>query len=282
MSAHERVIDKFKHDALMPVYDHELERLIDGIDWSEKDYDFEQAKASLEQISKFEGLYSEHVIPEFTPVSDQLNIGACASNAVIDMFEILDGLEGTDTVEQMARLWLYWLARYYVGDTDKDEGSYIRANMHQLRKVGAVLEADFPYEHANLFPKRVEADLYTMASNNRIESFYRLMSAGKQRADEVELAVRTNHPVVFGTGVNQAFTKYRGGGQVWPPPDSIEGYHAMLIVGVRYQGGQRQFLLRNSWSKAWGDNGHVWVSEEYITWLKSHDFWVGTKMLTWV
>ena len=281
MSPDERVVDKFKFDVFMPLYDRELDKLIDGIDWSLKDYKFERAKPALEQITKFAGLYSEHIIPEHTPVSDQMNIGACASNACVDMFEILDGLEGSDAVEQMSRLWLYWLARYLVGDTDKDGGSYIRANLHQLRKVGAILESDFPYEYANLYPKQVDADLYTMASNNRIESFYSITSEGKQRADEIELAVRTNHPVVFGTGVSSAFTRYRGGGQVWTPPSDIHGYHAMLIVGVRYQGGQRQFLLRNSWSKSWGDNGHVWVDESYITWNKSVDFWVGTKMLTW-
>lgn len=277
----EPIVDKFKHDVFMPLFDEKLNKLVDGIDWSTKDYKFAQAKPALEQITKFEGLYSEHIIPELTPISDQLKIGACASNACMDMFEILDGLEGADTVEQMGRLWLYWLARYLVGDTDKDEGSYIRANLHQLRKVGAILEADFPYEYSNVFPVKVEADLYTMASNNRIESFYSITSEGKQRADEIELCLRTNHPVVFGTGVSSGFTMYRGGGQVWFPPSDIKGYHAMLIVGVRYQGGQRQFLLRNSWAKSWGDNGHVWVDESYITWNKSVDFWVGTKMLTW-
>jgi hypothetical protein len=279
----EVAVDKFKHDAMMPLFDQKMNKIIDGIDWSTKDYEFGRIESSLKTMTQYSsgGLYSEHVIPEFTPISHQLRIGACGPNAVVDMFEILDGLDGMDKVEQMSRLWLYWLARYLVGDTDKDEGSYLRANLHQCNKVGLVLESDFPYVETNLYPEKIEADLYTMASNNRIEGFYSLGSNGKQRGDEIELAVRTNHPVVFGTAVSEQFTKYRGGGQVWGIPSSIKGFHAMLIVGVRYQAGRRQFLLRNSWGKDWGDNGRVWVDEDYVLWSKSSDFWVGTKMLTW-
>jgi hypothetical protein len=194
------------------------------------------------------------------------------------MMEILDGLDGTDKVEQLSRLFLYWLARYLVGDTAKDDGSFIRANFHQLRKVGVVLESDFPYDYKNLFPEQVDLDLYTMASNNRLNGFYRLTSAGEQLAMESEIATRTNHPIVFGTPVSEEFTKYTGGGHVWVPPETWKGRHAMLIVGVRYKDGRRQFLIRNSWGKHWGDNGHCWFDESYITWHETRDKWVGTKM----
>ncbi len=279
----EPALNKFKHDAMMPLFDRKMDKLIDGIDWSEKDWGFERIESSLKTMTQYSsgGLYSEHVIPEYTPVSDQYSMGACGPNAVVDMFEILDGLDGTDKVEQMSRLWLYWLARYLVGATDEDEGSYLRANLHQCNKVGMLLESDFPYVETNLYPEHIDTDLYTMASNNRIEGFYRLTSEGKQLADEIELSVRTNHPVVFGTGVSEEFTKFRGGDQTWGPPSLLKGFHAMLVVGVRYVYGRREFLLRNSWGKHWGNNGHVWVSEDYITWKKSSDFWVGTKMLSW-
>lgn len=263
-------------DRDMSLYDHKNKKLV-SVDWKLKDRNFDRIRSTFKQKTISWGMWSEHIIPEFTPISNQLDIGSCASNAVADTMEILDGLDGTDQVEQLSRLWLYWLARYLVGDTDKDAGSYIRANFHQLSKVGVILEKDFPYEHANVFPKQVSLDLYTMASSNKLNSFYRLTSVGDQLAMEVELSIRTNHPVVFGTPVSHEFTRYSGGGHVWVPPTNWPGRHAMIIVGIRYGNGRRQFLLRNSWGKGWGDDGHCWVDESYITWSETQDIWVGSK-----
>lgn len=249
------------------------------VDWGYKDRKFNQIRGAFKQKTGSWELWSKHVIPEFTPISNQLDIGSCVANAWCDMLEILDGLEGTDAVEQLSRLFLYWLARYLHGDTDKDDGTFLRAAAHQLRKIGVVLERDFQYNHTNVYPKQVELDLYTMASNNRINGFYRLESYGQQLGDEIELAVRTNHPVVFGTPVNEEFKRYRGGGQMFDRPANDVGRHAMIIVGVRYMNGERQFLLRNSWGKDWGDDGHVWVTENYIVWDETKDMWVGTRML---
>ena len=265
-------------DKDMTLFDHKNKtRKI--VDWGYKDRQFGQIRGALKQKASSWELWSEHIIPEFTPISNQFNIGSCVANAWCDMLEILDGLEGTDVVEQLSRLFLYWLARYLHGDTHLDEGTFLRSAAYQLRKVGVVLEKDFPYELANVFPKQVDLDLYTMASNNRIEGFYRLVSYGKQLADEIELAVRTNHPVVFGTPVSEDFKQYRGGGDVFSRPANDVGRHAMIIVGVRYVNGERQFLLRNSWGKDWGEDGHAWVTEDYITWDETQDMWVGTRML---
>lgn len=265
------------HDRDMTLFDHK-NKIHKKVDWKLKDRPFERIRTTLKQKASTWEMWSEHIIPEFTPISDQLDIGSCVANAWIDTMEILDGLDGTDVVEQLSRLWLYWLSRYLHGGTGADDGTYVRAAAHQLTKVGVVLEADFPYTHENVFPKQVPTDLYTMASNNRLNGFYRLGSEGKQLADEIELAVRTNHPVVFSTIVSSDFTRYRGGGAVWQLPSTSVGRHAMIIVGVRYVNGQRQFLLRNSWGKDWGDSGHVWVAEEYITSSETQDLWVGTKM----
>jgi len=263
------------NDSDMTLFDHEA-KLHKEVDWKLKDRSFNRIRGVFKQKLTSWELWSEHIIPELTPISNQLDIGSCVANAWCDAMEILDGLDGKDFVEQLSRLWLYWLSRYLHGGTDTDDGTYIRAAAHQLTKVGIIVESDFPYEHANVFPKQVPLYLYTMASNNRLNGFYRLTSTGPQLGDEIELAVRTNHPVVFGTIVSHPFTRYRGGGEVWSIPSDSIGRHAMLIVGIRYVNGQRQFLIRNSWGKEWGDHGHAWVTEEYITSPETQDLWVGT------
>jgi C1A family cysteine protease len=61
-----------------------------------------------------------------------------------------------------------------------------------------------------------------------------------------------------------------------PEPDlstSIIGGHCMALVG--YNAAKKQFLVRNSWGKGWGDNGHHWMSFNYICNLSlTDDVWV--------
>jgi len=204
------------------------------------------------------------------------------ANAWCDAMEILDGLEGADKVEQLSRRFLYWTSRYLHGATDVDDGTYIRAAAHQLRKIGIFEEKWFEYSDQDDYilsggkHASPAIDHYTMASNNRLDGFYRLTSEGEQFLKELELAIRANHPVVFGTAVSKAFTQYRGGGAIWTPPDDPVGKHAMIVTGVGYDDGRRWWLVRNSWSSAWGDDGHCKVTDEYA--LEFEDAWVGTKM----
>jgi C1A family cysteine protease len=263
--------------------DKEMKRLTKDkklveVDWTELDYTLSRLHKQLIKVAKGYDPMGEHIIPERTPVSNQLNIGSCVANAWCDALEILDGLEGTDEIEQLSRLFLYYLSRYLHSATDQDKGTYLRAAAHQLRKIGVVLEKYFKYEHANVFPKEVALDLYTLASNNRLVNFYRVVSNGLERLEELELAVRANHPVVFGAPVSQQFCDYRGDNTVFTRPDDWVGRHAMIITGVRKRVSRFEFLLRNSWGLGWGDDGHVWVDQDFVDWDEFEDIWVGTKM----
>lgn len=40
--------------------------------------------------------------------------------------------------------------------------------------------------------------------------------------------------------------------------------HAMTIVGMGWKGGKTYFVCRNSWGKAWGRGGYVFLSEDYV------------------
>ena len=43
------------------------------------------------------------------------------------------------------------------------------------------------------------------------------------------------------------------------------GMHAVVAVGIGSYKGQGCFLVRNSWGPGWGQDGHAWLSEEFIT-----------------
>lgn len=221
-----------------------------------------------------------YVIPEYTPVSQQGNASTCVANMLCDACEMLLGLDhGPNKVVQLSRRHLYWVARATHGTTNWDSGTHIHAGAWQLQEVGVCEEKYFPYsdEEEDLVTSP-PLNTYSMASANRVKGHLRLTTRGRSLGSDIEQSIRFSHPIGFGTTVTRSFQRYRGEGVFDVPDDALLGRHAMLIVGVRYVNNERQFLLRNSWGTLWGDNGHAWVTERFITRRDSSDFWMLTRM----
>lgn len=245
--------------------------------WERKDRAFMSIQSQL--VKSWE-VYAQHIIPEFTPVSNQGAAGSCVGNGWCDAVEILIGLKyGEGAVVQLSRRFAYWISRYLHSATDVDGGTYLRAMGHQFKKVGVVLEKVMPYSdiRSDIVGKKASPKLehYAMASNNRIEGFYRLSSYSAQMLQEAEIAIRSNHPVIIGIPVTEEFQQCRSA-RVFLRPEEKDytGHHCVIIVGVRFVDDKRQWLIRNSWSKAWGDEGHCWISDQYFA--LSNDTWVAT------
>lgn len=221
---------------------------------------------------------STYLIPEHTPISDQGQLSSCVANATADAFEILKGLENPNAVEQLSRLFAYWNARLYEKNTDKDKGTYIMYAMQSLLDYGICSESTWPYDTNKVFAQPNQLS-YKEGDDNtfKLDSFYKIRTLGGYRLQDVEAAVRANHPVIFGTNVDASFESFNGGDKAIDPPGSWLGGHAMVIVGVR-NNPNLEFCVRNSWSSSWGNNGHAWLSSAYIAWDQTDDLYVGTRM----
>jgi hypothetical protein len=224
-------------------------------------------------------------LSSFCTESIQYNASACAGNATADSVEILNAIAGLP-VYQMSRLFVYTLARNMVdidgdgqGDIDKDDGTYIRLCFDVLSKFGICREdlppekGGWPYDLAKL---KVLPSILAMrsATGHRIHSYYRITETGSDRVDCIIQALQANHPVVFGTQIEQSFTKLTGEGPVPVPQGDTVGGHAMIVVG--YFAG-KGFLIKNSWGRAWGKDGFCFMPTEYLMWSKTTDLWVPTK-----
>lgn len=218
-----------------------------------------------------------YILQEYTPISNQGNLGSCVANATADSLEILLGQTGK--VTQLSRLFIYWNARVYTQDTDKDEGTYVRNAFDSLSTLGVCTEELWKYDENKVFAQP-NIFSYGQANDNKINSYYRIDDTN--RLNLIDIALKAKHPVVFGTAVPETFTKYKQqDGIVWVPQSKNVGNHAMIIVGVRYNNSKREYLIRNSWGATFGlqsNPGHAWFSEEYINWEQSSDFWVPTLM----
>jgi len=232
--------------------------------------DHPEARWTLSALTKSKTIHlprslggtSSHIINDRTPISDQFDIGSCVANAVCDGYEIRCGFEGP--VWQLSRMFCYNLCRTKMGRLGEDCGTYIWLALDTLRKIGCVPEHLFPYDEV-LLTQRPNLELFTLASQNKLAAYAKLDAVvPKDLGDQIELCIRNDCPVVFGTEVNDAFVAYRGAETVIGSMRG-SGRHAMLFTGVRYRNGRREFLGRNSWSRLWGMGGYFWASEELAT-----------------
>lgn len=59
------------------------------------------------------------------------------------------------------------------------------------------------------------------------------------------------------------------------PQAPVFGYHAVVCVGLAHDADQRRhFLIRNSWSTAWGEDGYGWLPEDFVATFAKSMSWV--------
>mgnify|MGYP003593416554 CR=1 FL=1 len=218
-----------------------------------------------------------HMIKEYTPISQQGQIGSCAANAGADALEIVlaNAREDKTNIPQVSRKHLYYACRSWDGNEGEDSGTSIRTVMRTLHHVGACPEDVWGYDENYKQAPSLEATI--RASENKIDGYSRIANVKQERVLDLAAAVDGDHPVVFGTGVGDEFMSLYGDG-VLAPPTSIIGYHALVVVGYRVVDGRVQFRIRNSWGEAWGDGGRCWLDQDYMTDDMTSDLWVVTKM----
>jgi len=182
------------------------------------------------------------------------------------------------SVVPISKLFLYWVSRRKDNAEDKDDGTYVRSAFSSLATTGMPPTDSWPYDQSK-FAERPDLSAFELGYDNKISGYYRIKASGSGLLDQIEWAVRADHPVVFGTQVGQPFVDYDGQADlVFHPPTHPIGGHCMCIDGIRSTSdGHRNYRLRNSWGN-WGQNGFAWAAEDWITDPWSMDFWVATTL----
>lgn len=215
-------------------------------------------------------------IKHSVPIYDQGAIGSCVLNSVCGAMNIVLDTQENKT-DMLSRLFLYWHCRKYMGTKDQDSGTYLWLGADRAKFVGVCNEKTWGYSQANLF-QAPTPDCYPEASDNKATAWFKIDGTYKERCDQVEEAVRANHPVIFGTPVDQGIMDYRAGQVLGIPQGPILGGHAMVVTGVHFINGRRVFRIRNSWGQYYGDGGHLLMDEEWMGWPSLTDLWLLTRM----
>ena len=203
-------------------------------------------------------------------VQDQRQTGSCVAHSVVKAIEIRDAIEGKPH-QDYSTLHLYYLARnlQVPRKTHVDSGTHIRLACNAARKSGVCLESEWPFDPAKV--NRSPGWLAMQSAYRRkIDGFYRIRAKGEKRLEEIRECLRAGYPVVFGTAVDDTWSRYREGSEDLKPAESATGRHATVLVG--YEG--ERFIGENSWGVSWGVNGCYFAHESLLSDSSTTDIWM--------
>lgn len=222
---------------------------------------------------------NDYDIPNQPSAYDQLDEGSCVLNSTVGAMSIILGVEKL-AVTMLSRNFLYWLCRLAMGTTTTDSGTYSHLAVDRVGKIGVCSESTWGYGDATMY---LEPSLqsYNEASDNKATAWFQVDSpnATVDRLTQLEAAVRSNHPVIFGTPVDATIQNYQPG-QILTVPDAnaLIGGHEMVVTGVHYVAGQRVWVWRNSWGTSYGNSGYLMVDDAWMSWAQLQDIWLMTRM----
>lgn len=224
----------------------------------------------------------------FSPIENQLSLGACTANAGVGLIEYYERRAYGKHIDA-SRLFLYKATRnllHWTGDT----GAYLRSTLEALALFGVPPEEYWPYD-VTKFDDEPSAFLYAFADDYAAVNYYRLDPSGTTPANLLA-AIKTNLaaglPSFFGFTVYSSFaqaTVANKGAIAFPVAgDKVVGGHAVVVAGysdtikIKNTGtGAAQttgaLLFRNSWGTGWGDGGYGWLPYEYVLRGLAVDWW---------
>jgi C1A family cysteine protease len=201
-------------------------------------------------------------------IEDQGDLGSCSANAMTNAYELSVRRQFPDKFVELSRLFVYYNSRLLHQETDRDVGAYIRSTLSAVKHQGICREELWPYDISKF---SVEPDLacYQDASTRTITN-YNLIDGVN---DMLEI-LNQNKPIIIGLTVYPSFNYVdKNNPRIYLPNDrelDQGGGHAMTIVG--YDIVKRQFIVKNSFGRHWGNNGYGWLPFEYVD-TESFETW---------
>ena len=208
-------------------------------------------------------------------VYDQGKLGSCTANAIAAAFEYDENRQEYAKAAEFtpSRLFIYYNERAMEGTTPSDSGAEIRDGIKSINKLGVCDEKLWPYD-IEQFTMKPPQECYDAAKRERALKYQRV----EQNLTALKHALATEKlPVVFGFTVYESFEgeAVASTGRMPMPKahEKVLGGHAVMCVG--YDDEEKAFLVRNSWSDAWGMDGYFYMPYEFMTDSDcASDFWV--------
>ncbi|MEE9913265.1 MAG: cysteine protease [Deltaproteobacteria bacterium] len=222
----------------------------------------------------------------FSPVEDQGTLGSCTANAGVGLVEYFERRAKGKYIDA-SRLFLYKTSRN-MAHSKGDTGAFLRTTMSAMVLFGVPPEEYWPYVMDD-FDKEPTAFCYAFAQNYQTITYYRLDPPNAGRAELLK-RIKTNLaaglPSMFGFTVYSSYEQAHATGRIPFPTagDKNMGGHAVIAAGFDDKikiknavAGTKEttgaLLIRNSWGKAWGEEGCGWLPYDYVLKGLAIDWW---------
>lgn len=224
-------------------------------------------------------------LPSFPPIGDQQMLGSCVAwgstyYQATHEYGLLNGANNKNSNDFiLSPKWTYNIL-----NGGQDGGLEILSAFSLLQQNGAATWNQFGYD-GNYLSWDINAQDWVSAINFRMNPPQLIAGIGGNQQDltVIKQLLTNGHILVFGTYIDSwVFTKVKSDPQQ-PSPyagqlaaawmNGYSGGHCMTIVGydddvwidingdgVVDPGEKGAFLIANSWSDQWGNDGFVWVS----------------------
>jgi hypothetical protein len=138
-------------------------------------------------------------------------------------------------------------------------GTSLKAAVDILRKYGAATESQLPFHIATDMYLGDEDAFFAAAATRRIASYFNLLKTFPNWRSWLA----THGPILVALNVDATWDNAAAthGKLDTFQANTVRGGHAVAVVGYTTD---KRFILRNSWGKAWGDQGFGYASETYI------------------
>ncbi|KAJ2950758.1 hypothetical protein O0L34_g9019 [Tuta absoluta] len=190
-----------------------------------------------------------------TPVKDQGQCGICWA------FSLTGAIEGAYAIKHK-KLLSFSEQQLLDCDTHKCKGqSLYRAYLNLKWAGGMESESDYPYVG--------EAELCSFNSTEVKAQIVDKHFVPLDKDDDVKHALINYGPMSIIVHAGEKFQNYNGNGILDCPADGKLN-HAVLLVGYGTENGRNYWIIKNSWSSIWGDNGYIKVAGDNPCGMKSY------------
>jgi hypothetical protein len=192
---------------------------------------------------------------DFGPTREQGRRQTCLAFAASDAHALVHGRPAS----MLSTEYAHYSACTRMPSFQPHLGTSGSAMLDALALDGQPPEEEWPYL------AELPSDLTQYRPPNHVSGLLRHFGEQLSTLDEVERALSGRRPVIMGLALSISF--FRLSSAAILPADSdqnVVGTHAVLAVGLFSNGGDKGYLIRNSWGTKWGANGHGFVLRSYI------------------